>query len=94
MARPTSTPEPTSFATPEAGGTVVTDRDALIAIYDATGGPDWTDSTNWLTDEPMAKWHGVTMDGHGRVVELWLNENNLKGQLPPESGTAGQAGVA
>ena len=84
--RPTATPEPTRFATPEAGGTADVDRDALVALYDATNGPAWKDSTNWLSDEPLAKWHGVTMDGHGRVVELWLNENGLSGQLPPDVG--------
>ena len=86
LARPTATPEPTRFTPPESGGTADIDRDALVALYEATGGPSWIDSTNWLTDEPLARWHGVTMDGHGRVVELWLNENGLDGQLPPDIG--------
>ena len=86
MRKPTATPGPTAFATPVSGGSAETDRDALLALYNATGGPSWTSNTNWLTAEPLAKWHGVTMDGHGRVVELWLNENGLNGSLPPELG--------
>jgi hypothetical protein len=31
------------------------------------------------------KWHGVKVQG-GRVVELDLNKNNLKGALPDELG--------
>lgn len=29
-----------------------TDRDILIALYDATNGDNWTDNTNWCTDAP------------------------------------------
>ena len=28
-------------------GTVESDRDALIALYNSTGGSSWTDNTNW-----------------------------------------------
>jgi len=31
------------------------------------------------------KWHGVTVQG-GRVVEIDLNQSNLKGALPDELG--------
>ena len=29
------------------------DRAALVALYEATGGPNWRNNTNWLTDAPM-----------------------------------------
>ena len=29
-----------------------TDRDALVAFYHATGGDNWRDSDNWLSDAP------------------------------------------
>ena len=62
------------------------DRAALMALYDATNGNNWTNSTNWGTDEPFGHWHGVRTDGVGRVVLLELQENNLMGPIPPELG--------
>ena len=63
------------------------DREALIAFYHATGGPQWTNRTNWLTDAPLGEWHGVTTGENGRVIELFLRENDLSGELPSELGS-------
>ena len=70
------------------------DRAALIALYKATDGPNWTNSTNWLKPpqedvvfsvQELDAWYGVTaFDGRVRAVELPLN--NLQGVLPPELG--------
>ena len=60
------------------------DRDLLVALYDATGGPDWPVSESWLTDRPLEEWHGVEVDGNGRVTGLGLSYNNLTGPIPPE----------
>ena len=62
------------------------DRDVLVAIYNATDGDNWANNTNWLTDAPLYKWHGVNTDGRWSVHELTLNNNQLAGQLPPEIG--------
>ena len=62
------------------------DRAALMALYDATNGNNWTDSTNWGTDEPLDRWHGVTIGDAGLVVRLNLHANNLTGTLPPALG--------
>ena len=62
------------------------ERAALVALYDATGGPNWEDSTNWLTAEPIWTWHGVDTDAAGRVTQLTLEENGLTGSLPAELG--------
>ena len=62
------------------------DRAALMALYEATNGKNWTNSTNWGTDERFANWHGVTTDYTGRVVSLFLDGNNLTGPIPPELG--------
>ena len=35
------------------------DRAALTALYDATGGENRDDSANWGTDEPFEHWYGV-----------------------------------
>ena len=60
------------------------DRAALVALYNATDGPNWVNNTNWLTDRPMGAWYGVTTDDDGRVTELGLHGNELRGQIPPE----------
>ncbi|MCY3591546.1 MAG: hypothetical protein OXH32_07965 [Acidobacteria bacterium] len=63
-----------------------TDRAALIAIYEATNGAGWKNSRNWLSDGPLIYWHGVDTDTDGRVTELRLRDNNLKGRIPPRIG--------
>ena len=74
-------------ATPVASATdASTDRAALTALYNATGGATWTDNTNWLSDAPIGEWYGVNTDYSGRVTELNLDENGLTGQVPPELG--------
>ena len=57
-----------------------TDRAALVALYNATDGPNWTNSTNWLTDAPLGEWHGVDTDTRGRVYALRLSDNQLTGR--------------
>ena len=62
------------------------DRAALVALYNATGGPNWTNNANWLTFAPISQWHGVTTDGNGRVTNLDLNDNLLTGTIPAQVG--------
>ena len=62
------------------------DRAALAALYHATGGPDWVDSANWLTEGPLGQWTGVRVDGAGRVISLNLPNNRMRGELPAELG--------
>ena len=72
------------------------DRNALVALYESTDGPNWRNSDNWLTDAPLGDWFGVETDSSGRVVGLtmayqddrtdqWIS-NNLSGPIPPELG--------
>ena len=63
------------------------DRATLVALYDATGGDDWTNNANWLSDLPIGEWHGVTTDDEGRVTRLNLSDNLLTGELPAELGS-------
>ena len=58
------------------------DPEVLAALYYATNGPNWTNSNGWLTNQPLAAWQGVTADSKGRVIELDLSENGLRGQIP------------
>ncbi len=62
------------------------DREALMALYGATDGDNWTDNSNWLSDLPLGEWHGVETDAQGRVTGLRFSNNNLAGFLPPELG--------
>ncbi|MCZ0940639.1 MAG: hypothetical protein OXJ55_18485 [Caldilineaceae bacterium] len=62
------------------------DREALVALYNATGGANWTNNTNWLSDRPLDEWHGVHTDEFGRVTSLMLGTNRLIGTLPSELG--------
>lgn len=59
-----------------------TDSLALVALYNATNGPAWTNNTNWLST-PISSWFGVTYSaGSGRVTNLGLGNNNLTGTIP------------
>jgi len=62
------------------------DRDILVAFYDATDGWNWVKKDNWLTDAPLGSWHGVRVDATGRITELTLEENGLSGSIPPDVG--------
>ena len=59
-------------------------RETLIELYDRLGGQDWSNRTNWLTNAPLDRWHGVTTDADGQVTQLQLSSNNLRGPLPGE----------
>ena len=62
------------------------DRDALVALYNATDGENWSFNANWLSNRPLGEWYGVTTDASGRVTHLELNQNGLSGVLPSELG--------
>jgi len=61
-----------------------TDSLALIALYNATDGANWTNT--WNLSQPMSTWFGVTVNGEGCVTELRLPNNRLSGNIPPELG--------
>ena len=70
----------------DSGGTVASDRAALMALYDEADGANWKVNTNWGSEEPLGWWYGVGTDADGRVTELTLGGNNLRGTLPAELG--------
>ena len=84
----TPTPSPASMPEPS----LASDRDVLVALYHATGGPNWGTNTYWLSDAPIHLWYGVQTDENGRVTKLKLDHgggrfgNNLVGSLPAELG--------
>ena len=72
-AAPTSAFGPTSAET---------DREALIALYNATDGENWTRNSNWLSDAPLGEWEDVSTDVDGRVTRLDIPTNELSGCVP------------
>ena len=68
------------LCTPASAST--SDRAALVALYEATGGANWANSTNWLTESPIGEWHGVITEQTGRVWSLDLRRNQLSGSIP------------
>ena len=64
----------------------LSDREVLEVLHEATDGPNWSNNDGWLTDAPLAEWHGVSVDHVGRVVDLYLFSNQLTGEIPPELG--------
>ncbi|CAJ1959537.1 unnamed protein product [Cylindrotheca closterium] len=66
-------------------------RLALSCLFYATNpcgsnpcGDRWVTYTNWLSDTSHCQWHGVVCDENNKVLEVDLNNNGLKGQLPSE----------
>ena len=53
----------------------------LETLYYSTSGEYWNTDTNWLSDEPLDSWFGVTADDDRRVVELSLPDNGLANGL-------------
>ena len=65
----------------------LSDREIVEILYEATGGRDWTNNQNWLTDAPLRDWYGVRVDNQGRVTALDLDANDLVGPIVPELGS-------
>ena len=76
------------FATGASAAIPQSQRDALIAVYNATGGPSWTDKTNWLgAPGTECTWYGVECDDtQSNVTALLPFANNMSGSLPAAIG--------
>ena len=77
----------------QVAATGATDRAALTALYNATGGPSWTRRDNWLSSNPLSDWYGVRVDTDGRVTSLALGGNNLTDSLPSQIGDLTSLGI-
>ena len=89
------TPSTPTSTTPEVSGDVTTDREALVALYQATNGSRWRNTVQatqpWLVNDSrsaLGDWYGVTTstDNPNRVRQLIVEENCLEGRLPAELG--------
>ena len=59
----------------------VSEKNALVKLYDATNGSNWT--TKWDLKTPVSAWYGVKIQDD-KVVSIQLPNNNLVGELPSE----------
>ena len=64
------------------------ERKALIALYEALDGDNWTNNENWCSDKPVMYWYGITTKSNwygdnptGIVKYIHLQNNNLKGSI-------------
>jgi Leucine-rich repeat (LRR) protein len=57
--------------------------EALVALYQQTGGESWTNKNGWLTEMSASKWYGITVT-NGHVTQINLKNNQLVGELPTE----------
>jgi Leucine rich repeat len=58
----------------------LSDRDALVAIYEYTRGSDrWRTNTYWCSEQRCGKWFGVTVDAGAHVLSIILTDNRLDG---------------
>jgi len=64
----------------------IKEREALIALYNATDGPHWLNNENWCSDKPLEDWYGVFLSQSGHVFYLDLIVNGLSGTIPLEIG--------
>ena len=54
------------------------EKEALIALYNATNGSEWNSS--WNLETSIETWYGVTVEDN-KVVEISLQFNNLQGTV-------------
>ena len=85
----TDAPVPADATAPPVLGptSAETDREALVAFYNATDGENWNSSDNWLSDAPLGEWEGVYTNEDGRVGRMELVRYGLSGEIPPELGS-------
>jgi Leucine-rich repeat (LRR) protein len=68
------------------------ERDALIALYNSTGGDNWTNNNGWKTPPLYIdgfampgtenEWQGIGLENYS-VTQISLFNNNLSGTIPP-----------
>ena len=58
------------------------EADALVRLYNMLNGVNWTDDTNWLTDNAVDNWYGVDVTfGHVTTLDLGGETTTLSGDI-------------
>ncbi|MBP3669460.1 MAG: hypothetical protein J6J26_07865 [Bacteroides sp.] len=56
-------------------------REALIELYNSTGGDNWKSNNNWCSDESIEDWWGINYDSITNSCLILLTDNNLTGEI-------------
>ena len=56
-------------------------RFVMAVTYIANGGDNWVNLDNWMWEQEVCDWFGVTCDGHGHITEIDLTSNGLTGTI-------------
>jgi Leucine-rich repeat (LRR) protein len=61
---------------------VMTEREILELLFDATDGSNWHTKQNWYTNAHFCEWYGISCDDGKSVVSIVLGSNQLRGTVP------------
>jgi Leucine-rich repeat (LRR) protein len=61
---------------------IPTEQEILEDVYIKMNGPNWIQSTFWMTSKSLCEWEGVECNDESRVIALNLSSNNVTGALP------------
>lgn len=85
-----------TLASPEV---LAQEKAVLIALYNSTNGPGWTNTINnqaaWPVNDPnsivtswdrraQTGWYGITVNANGNITGIELVSNKLTGTIPPQ----------
>ena len=62
------------------------DREVLVRLYNETNGTGWTNNENWMSDQPLDRWQGITTNSAGNVEQLQLSTSGVSGEIPAALG--------
>lgn len=54
---------------------------AMVDLYHALDGDNWTNNTNWLSEKRLEEWYGIYLNNN-KVVLIDLKNNNCAGSIP------------
>ncbi|QTA92263.1 IPT/TIG domain-containing protein [Desulfonema magnum] len=76
-------------------GCPLSEREALMELYNNTDGENWYDNINWLGDRGTeCSWKGITCnEERTHIVEIRLDNNHLEGKLPAALGNLSELQV-
>ena len=97
---PTATPRPRPKPITKDQASWATDRSAMRALYEATGRSERIarPEAAWLTNDARSAWSSrfvpsATVDSGGRIREIKLQNQGVKGEMPPELGNLHSLGI-
>lgn len=78
---PSIVPRQTQFNCSTVSEIPQSECEALVTLYEQTGGVNWIKKMNWLNTATPCSWHGITCE-NGHIIDIGLGQNNLVGSIP------------